>query len=115
MIKILSNKYLAMVNVAFISILVLVFTIDIISVLINTSDYNFHDTDPSYSRRSLRKYLITTIPINIIVYLIAYIGWKSTLSDKSMRLRVIFNLIGLLLIVLMIFGLILWARGGYDH
>jgi peptidoglycan biosynthesis protein MviN/MurJ (putative lipid II flippase) len=113
--KLFENKYLNIFCLAVLLVFGIVLTVDIIKVILVPERYNFNIMDTSYSRRSLSNYLSSLIPMIIITYFCIYFGFISLQDRNKKVLRIIFNAIVLILILLFIIGIYLWAVSGFDH
>ncbi len=94
--------------------LAIILTIDIFDAIFFTSSYNFNGVNPSFSRRSLLNYLITSIPHNLVLYFLIYkgiVGIKYSLKKYIMVLNIAFFII----IFMLSLGLFLWSKTGFDH
>jgi len=112
--KLLSNIYFGIFSLVIISLLAIILTIDVFDAIFYTSSYNFNVANPSFSRRTLLNYLITTIPENLVLYFLIYkgiVGIKYSFKKNIMVLNIAFIIIILMLSI----GLFLWSKTGFDH
>ncbi len=112
--KILSNIYFGIFSFVIISILAFILTIDIFNAIFFTDSYNFNFANPSFSRRSLLNYLISSLPTNLVLYFLIYkgiVGIKYSLNKNIIVLNIAFIIIILMLSI----GLFLWSKTGFDH
>ncbi len=112
--KLISNKYFGLISLFVLLMITLVLTIDIFKAMILSDRYFFNSSALSFSRKSLKNYLLTSIPINFIFYWVVYQGVIGLRRSIEKRIRIL-NIAFLILIIIFLIGVIRWANIGFDH
>jgi hypothetical protein len=111
--KYLESKTLTFFNLIVITLFVVLFTIDFFKAWFHPTDYNFNQYDSSITRHTQFNYLIYSAVKNIVLYVILCIGLKGMIKDNW--LKTIFNIITILIYLMIVVGIYLWSKKGYDH